>query len=49
MRSARFTLLALIAFFLFTGISSSQQKRARDNYEFLKLLPKYSNSDALPL
>ncbi len=49
MRSARFTLLALIAFFLFTGISSSQQKRARDNYEFLKLLPKYSNSDALPV
>jgi len=49
MRSARFTLLAVIAFFLFTGISSSQQKRARDNYEFLKLLPKYSNSDALPV
>ncbi len=49
MRSAKFTILALIAIFLFTGISNSQQKRARDNYEFLKLLPKYTNQDALPV
>lgn len=49
MRSAKFTILAIIAIFLFTGISNSQQKRARDNYDHLKLLPKYSNSDALPV
>ncbi|HMQ78680.1 MAG TPA: alpha/beta fold hydrolase [Ignavibacteria bacterium] len=49
MRSARFTILAVVVIILFTGLSSSQQKRARDSYEFLKLLPKYSNSDALPV
>lgn len=49
MRSVKFTILALIAVFLFTGIGNSQQKRARDTYDHLKLLPKYSNSDALPV
>jgi len=49
MISAKFTLMALIAIFLFQGSVISQQKRARDNYDYLKLLPKYSTTDAIPV
>lgn len=49
MRSAKFTIMALLAVFLIQGSLVSQQKRARDNYDFLKLLPKYSNTDAVPV
>lgn len=48
MRSAKYTILALMAIFIISGNLFSQQKRARDNYEFLKLLPKYSQTDNLP-
>jgi predicted acyl esterase len=49
MRSAKYTLLALTAIFIFTNFTFTQQKRARDNYGFIKLLPKYSNTDAVPV
>ncbi len=49
MRSIKYFFIAVTAIFIFTSLTQSQQKRARDNYEFLQLLPKYSNTDNLPV
>jgi hypothetical protein len=44
----RAILIVLAAFSLLYGVQStySQQKRARDNYQNLKLLPNYRNAPA---
>lgn len=49
MRAAKLLFLALISFTILNNISYTQQKRARDNYEYMKLLPKYSNAPAVPV
>lgn len=49
MISAKLKLLALVFIIFFTTISTAQQKRARDNYDFLFRLPNYTNSDAMPV
>jgi len=49
MISAKYIYLALISVFIINGFAVSQQKRARDNYEYLFTLPNYSNTDALPV
>jgi predicted acyl esterase len=46
--SSRLYLYFLIFILVFSGISESQQKRARDNYDYLKLLPRYDNRTLMP-
>ncbi len=47
MKSAKIVLLALLLFTISGNLSFSQQKRARDNYDSFKLLPKYSDAPAV--
>ncbi|MEO8514673.1 MAG: alpha/beta fold hydrolase [Ignavibacteria bacterium] len=41
--------MALLSFTLLNNITFTQQKRARDNYDNLQLLPKYSDAPSLPV
>lgn len=49
MRAAKLQFLALIAILFFTQFGDAQQKRARDNYDNFKFLPKYSDAPAVPV
>jgi predicted acyl esterase len=47
MKTVRILLLAVFALLCIGQLSEAQHRRARDNYEYLKLLPKYNNFDGL--
>ncbi len=49
MKSAKIVLLALLFLSIAGNLSFSQQKRARDNYDSFKLLPKYSDAPSVPV
>jgi len=48
MKAAKLLFLGFLVLLFGSQIINAQHKRARDNYDFLKLLPKYSNAPVAP-